>query len=237
MFKKVKPRVSYPEIEREVIEFWKERSCFKKQLELRKKSKKFVFLEGPPTANGTPHPGHVFTRTMKDIVCRYKSMKGFYVPRKAGWDCHGLPVEIEVEKELGLKNKRDIENYGVEKFNEMCRRSVFRYEDAWVEMTERLGFWIDMDNPYITLENDYIESVWWSLKKLWEKGLIYRGYKVVWYCPRCGTPLSSHEVALGYEKVKDPSVFVKFPLVDRKDTFLLAWTTTPWTLPSNVALA
>ncbi|MHA1506214.1 MAG: isoleucine--tRNA ligase [Candidatus Asgardarchaeia archaeon] len=237
MFKKVKPRVFYPEIEREVIKFWKEKGCFRKQLELRKGSKKFVFLEGPPTANGMPHPGHVFTRTMKDIVCRYKSMKGFYVPRKAGWDCHGLPVEIEVEKELGLKNKKDIENYGVERFNEMCKKSVFRYEDAWVEMTERLGFWIDMDNPYITLENDYIESVWWSLKKLWERGLIYRGYKVVWYCPRCGTPLSSHEVALGYKKVKDPSVFVKFPLVDRKNTFLLAWTTTPWTLPSNVALA
>lgn len=237
MFRPVSPKVKFPEIELGVLKFWKENEIFKKQLELRKNSQKFVFLEGPPTANGMPHPGHVLTRTVKDLVCRYKALDGYYVPRKAGWDCHGLPVELEVEKSLGLKNKRDIEQYGVEKFNQQCRESVFKYEKAWVDMTERLGFWIDMSNPYVTLTNEYIESVWWSLKHLWEQGMIYKGHKVVWYCPRCGTPLSSHEVSLGYTKVKDPSVYVLFPVKDKENTFLLAWTTTPWTLLSNAALA
>lgn len=225
-----------PEMEEEVLEYWEERDIFRKSLEKRKDGKKFIFLEGPPTANGMPHPGHVLTRTMKDVVLRYKTMKGFYVERKAGWDTHGLPVEIEVEKMLGLKNKQDVEKYGIEKFNEECKKSVFRYEEAWKKMTRRVGFWIDMENPYITMDNNYIESVWWSLKQAWEKGLLYRGHRVTPYCPRCGTTLSSHEVAQGYKEVEDPSIFVKFK-IKGKDEYLLAWTTTPWTLISNVALA
>ncbi len=237
MFKPVKPKVDFVKLEEGVLSFWKEKDVFKKQLELRAKSKKFIFLEGPPTANGKPHMGHVLTRTIKDTVCRYKAMAGYYVPRKAGWDCHGLPVEIEVEKKLGITRKKEIESYGIDKFNKMCKESVFTYEKAWKEMTDRLGFWLDMENPYITMDNDYIESVWWSLKELFNKGKLYQGYKVVWYCPRCGTPLSSHEVAQGYKKTKDPSVFVKFPVENEENTYLLAWTTTPWTLLSNVALA
>ena len=223
-------------VEKEVLKFWEENEIFKKSVEKRKGRRRFVFLEGPPTANGTPHPGHVLTRIMKDVVLRYHTMKGFYVPRRAGWDTHGLPVEIEVEKKLGLKTKQDIEKYGIEKFNQECRKSTFRYENEWIEMTRRVGFWIDMDNPYITLENDYIESVWWSLKQLWEKGYLYKGYKVVPYCPRCGTALSAHEVAQGYKSVTEPSIFVKFKLKD-ENAYFLAWTTTPWTLLSNVALA
>jgi len=223
-------------LEKEIIDFWEKNDIFRKSVEKRKGSKPFVFLEGPPTANGTPHPGHVLTRIMKDVVLRYYTMKGFYVPRRAGWDTHGLPVEIEVEKKLGLKTKQDIEKYGIEKFNQECRKSTFQYEDEWIEMTRRVGFWIDMDNPYITLENDYIESVWWSLKQLWEKGYLYKGYKVVPYCPRCGTALSAHEVAQGYKSITEPSIFVKFKLKD-EDSYFLAWTTTPWTLLSNVALA
>ena len=223
-------------VEKEVLKFWEENEIFKKSVEKRKGCRRFVFLEGPPTANGTPHPGHVLTRIMKDVVLRYYTMKGFYVPRRAGWDTHGLPVEIEVEKKLGLKTKQDIEKYGIEKFNQECRKSTFRYENEWIEMTRRVGFWIDMDNPYITLENDYIESVWWSLKQLWEKGYLYKGYKVVPYCPRCGTALSAHEVAQGYKSVTEPSIFVKFKLKD-ENAYFLAWTTTPWTLLSNVALA
>ena len=223
-------------LEKEIIDSWEKNDIFRKSVEKRKGSKPFVFLEGPPTANGTPHPGHVLTRIMKDVVLRYYTMKGFYVPRRAGWDTHGLPVEIEVEKKLGLKTKQDIEKYGIEKFNQECRKSTFRYENEWIEMTRRVGFWIDMDNPYITLENDYIESVWWSLKQLWEKGYLYKGYKVVPYCPRCGTALSAHEVAQGYKSVTEPSIFVKFKLKD-ENAYFLAWTTTPWTLLSNVALA
>ncbi|MCD6481607.1 MAG: isoleucine--tRNA ligase [Thermoplasmata archaeon] len=226
----------YPEMEEEILRYWEENSIFQKSLEKRKGGKKFVFLEGPPTANGLPHPGHVLTRTMKDVVLRYKSMQGYYVERKAGWDTHGLPVEIEVEKMLGLSNKQDVEKYGIEKFNEECKKSVFRYEKAWKDMTRRVGFWIDMENPYITLNNTYIESVWWSLKEAWKKGLLYRGHRVTPYCPRCGTTLSSHEVAQGYKEVEDPSIFVKFK-VKGKDEYFLAWTTTPWTLISNVALA
>ena len=206
-------------------------------MKIRARNKKFIFLEGPPTANGKPHMGHVLTRTIKDTVCRYKTMTGYYVPRKAGWDCHGLPVEIEVEKKLGITRKKEIESYGIDKFNKLCRESVFTYEQAWREMTDRIGFWLDMDHPYITMDNSYVESIWWSLKELFEKGKLYQGYKVVWYCPRCGTPLSSHEVAQGYKKTKDPSVFIKFQLENEENTYFLAWTTTPWTLLSNVALA
>ena len=225
-----------PRIEKEIIDFWEDNRIFERSLEMRKDGKRFVFLEGPPTANGMPHPGHVLTRTMKDLVLRYKVMNGYYVERKAGWDTHGLPVEIEVEKSLGLKNKQEIEEYGIKKFNEECRKSVFRYEEAWKEMTKRVGFWVDMEHPYITLRNDYIESVWWSLKRAWENGLLARGHRVTPYCPRCGTTLSSHEVAQGYREVTDPSIFVKFKIKD-KDEYFLAWTTTPWTLISNVALA
>ncbi|HEC88754.1 MAG TPA: isoleucine--tRNA ligase, partial [Thermoplasmata archaeon] len=227
---------NYPQMEEEILKYWEKNSIFEKSVEKNRGEKKFVFLEGPPTANGLPHPGHVLTRTMKDVVLRYKTMRGYYVERKAGWDTHGLPVEIEVEKSLGLKNKQEIEKYGIEKFNEECKKSVFRYEKAWKEMTRRVAFWIDMENPYITLDTKYIESVWWSLKEAWKKGLLYRGYRVTPYCPRCGTTLSSHEVAQGYREVEDPSIFIKFK-VKGKDEYFLAWTTTPWTLISNVALA
>ncbi|MBC7128504.1 MAG: isoleucine--tRNA ligase [Thermoplasmatales archaeon] len=228
--------MNYPKMEEEILKYWKENEIFRRSIEKRKGAKKFVFLEGPPTANGLPHPGHVLTRAVKDAILRYKTMKGYYVARKAGWDTHGLPVEIEVEKILGLKNKQEIEKFGIEKFNQECKKNVFKYEEAWKKMTERVGFWIDMENPYITLDNSYIESVWWSLKEAWKKGLLYRGYRVTPYCPRCGTTLSSHEVAQGYREVEDISIFVKFKIKGR-DEFLLAWTTTPWTLISNVALA
>jgi len=224
------------EVEAKIQQFWKEHDIFKKSIIQRKGDTPYVFLEGPPTANGLPHPGHVLTRVMKDLVLRYETMNGHYILRKAGWDTHGLPVEIEVEKKLGLDDKQGIETYGVAKFNEECKKSVFRYESAWVEMTQRIGFWLDMDNPYITLKNEYIESVWWSLQQAWEKKLLYRGHKVVPYCPRCGTALSSHEISQGYKTVEDLSIFVKFKLKDDVGYFL-AWTTTPWTLISNVALA
>ena len=223
-------------VEEKILDFWVKNDIFKKSIEQRKTNDSYVFLEGPPTANGMPHPGHVLTRVMKDLILRYQAMNGYYILRKAGWDTHGLPVEIEVEKKLGLKDKHDIEKYGLKKFNDECKKSVFKYENAWVEMTKRIGFWLDMDNPYITLKNDYIESVWWSLKQAWEKKLLYRGHKVVPYCPRCGTALSAHEVAQGYKNVEEPSIFIKFKLKD-EDAYFLAWTTTPWTLISNVALA
>jgi isoleucyl-tRNA synthetase len=223
-------------VEEHIHQFWKKNKIFEKSIEQRKKSTPYVFLEGPPTANGLPHPGHVLTRVMKDLVLRYETMNGHYILRKAGWDTHGLPVEIEVEKKLGLEDKQAIETYGVAKFNEECKKSVFRYENAWVEMTQRIGFWLDMENPYITLKNEYIESVWWSLQQAWKKKLLYRGHKVVPYCPRCGTALSTHEISQGYKVVEDPSIFVKFKLKNGEGSFL-AWTTTPWTLISNVALA
>ena len=225
-----------PTVEQNVIRFWKDNHIFEKSMEQRRGSEPFVFLEGPPTANGLPHPGHVLTRAVKDMVLRHRTMQGYYVARKAGWDTHGLPVEIEVEKSLGLEEKQQIEDYGIERFNRQCQESVFRYEEAWKRMTERVGFWLDMEHPYITLKNDYIESVWWSLKQAWEKGLLTRGHRVTPYCPRCGTTLSSHEVAQGYKEVTDPSIYIKFRVKD-SDVFLLAWTTTPWTLISNVALA
>ena len=223
-------------VEKKILSFWKENNIFQQSIENRKDSEPYVFLEGPPTANGLPHPGHVLTRVVKDLILRYQTMHDHFILRKAGWDTHGLPVEIEVEKKLGLHDKTDVETYGLRKFNEQCKQSVFKYEHAWVEMTERIGFWLDMDNPYITLKNDYIESVWWSLQQAWKKKLLYKGHKVVPYCPRCGTALSAHEVAQGYKKVEEPSIFVKFKL-KQEDTYLLAWTTTPWTLLSNVALA
>jgi isoleucyl-tRNA synthetase len=229
---KYKPK----EVEERIQKFWKANNIFKKSIEKRKECKPYVFLEGPPTANGLPHPGHVLTRVMKDLILRYETMNGHYILRKAGWDTHGLPVEIEVEKKLGLEDKQAIEKYGVAKFNEECKKSVFRYEHAWVEMTQRIAFWLDMDNPYITLKNEYIESVWWSLQQAWKKKLLYRGHKVVPYCPRCGTALSTHEISQGYKVIEDPSIFVKFKLKNEEGYFL-AWTTTPWTLISNVALA
>lgn len=238
-FSRSSGRILGPENEELVLKKWDEEHVFERSVQKRAGSPLFRFLEGPPTANGHPHPGHVRTRTIKDVVLRYKSMCGFYVPRQAGWDTHGLPVELEVQSELGLKSKADIESYGIEKFAEACRRNVFKYEQEWREMTRRIGFWIDLDRPYITFENKYIESVWWSLKTLYDRGLLYKGFKVVPYCPRDGTPLSSHEVAQGYDETDDPSVYVKFELTTgpHKGEKLVAWTTTPWTLPSNIALA
>lgn len=224
------------ELEKTIQQFWRKNDIFQKSIQNRKGSSPYVFLEGPPTANGLPHPGHVLTRVIKDLVLRYQTMQGHYILRKAGWDTHGLPVEIEVEKKLGLDDKQGIETYGVAKFNEECKKSVFKYESAWVEMTNRIGFWLDMDHPYITLKNEYIESVWWSLQQAWKKKLLYKGHKVVPYCPRCGTALSTHEISQGYKTVEELSIFVKFKMKN-EDTYLLAWTTTPWTLISNVALA
>ncbi|MCS7201882.1 MAG: isoleucine--tRNA ligase [Dictyoglomus sp.] len=237
MLKKLPSLINFPQMEEEILQFWKKEEIFKKSLEERKGNPRFSFYEGPPTANGKPHAGHVLPRIYKDFFPRYKTMCGYYVPRKAGWDTHGLPVELEVEKELGINSKQEIESFGIDKFNKFCKESVFRYEKEWRNFTERIGFWIDMDNPYITLSNEYIESVWWLIKKIWEKGLLYRGYKIVPWCPRCETALSDHEVAQGYEEVEDPSVFVKFPLLEEENTYFLAWTTTPWTLISNTALA
>lgn len=224
-------------MEKEILEFWKKNGIFEKTEEMSAGRKNFTLFDGPPTANGKPHIGHVITRVMKDLIPRYKTMKGYRVLRKAGWDTHGLPVEIEVEKKLGISGKPQIEDYGVEKFIKKCKDSVFTYADEWKQMTERVGYWTDMDNPYVTYHNDYIESVWWALKQIWDKGLLYKGYKVVPYCPRCGTALSSHEVAQGYKDVEETSIYVKFKLKDEENTYLLVWTTTPWTLPSNVALA
>ncbi len=242
VFGEVNPSPNFPEIEEKILDFWKREKIFEKTQELRSKEEKnFIFLEGPPTANGLPHPGHVLTRCVKDIVLRFWCMRGYNVARKAGWDCHGLPVELEIEKELGISGKPEIEKYGIEKFNNLCRESVFRYEKEWVKMTERIGFWIDMDHPYITLEDDYMESIWWSLKELWDNKLLYKDRYVVPYCPRCGTPLSSHEVSLGYSETEDPSIYIKFKVKDKdprfEDAYFLAWTTTPWTLLSNMGLA
>ncbi len=237
MFKEVSSKVNFPEREAGILRFWKENKVFEKSLEIREGAPRYVFYEGPPTANGLPGTHHVLARVFKDLFPRYKTMRGYHVLRKGGWDTHGLPVELEIEKELNLNSKQAIEDYGVAEFNAQCRESVFRYVREWEELTDRIGFWIDMDDPYITLKNEYIESVWWILKQLWDKDLIYQGYKVVPYCPRCGTPLSDHEVAMGYEEAEDPSIFVKFPLRDEPGTYFLVWTTTPWTLPGNVALA
>ena len=223
--------------EEAVLAFWQEKHVFERSLERTKCGPRYVFYEGPPTANGRPHFGHLLPRIYKDLFPRYKTMRGYFVRRKAGWDCHGLPVELEVERELGIKTKAEIERYGLEKFVEKCKASVHKYIKAWEDMIRRMGFWIDLTQPYITYTDDYIESVWWGLKKIHEQGLLYQGHKILPYCPRCGTPLSSHEVAQGYRNVEDPSVFVLMPLVDEPDRAFLVWTTTPWTLPANVALA
>ena len=235
MYQKVSTNLNSVEREKEVLKFWKDNDIFKKTFTQREDGPKWTFYDGPPTANGRPHIGHVITRSVKDIICRYHVMKGENVFRKAGWDTHGLPVELEVEKVLGLDGKPQIEKYGVEPFIKKCKESVWKYLSEWTEMSDRLGFWADMENPYITYHNNYIESEWWALKKIWEKGLLYKGHKIVPYCPRCGTALSSHEVAQGYKDVKEVSAIAKFKLRD-EDTFVLAWTTTPWTLPSNVGL-
>ena len=274
-FKKVSSRPNFPEMERKILEYWEKNKIFEKSLKKPSPKGNFVFYEGPPTANGKPGVHHVEARAFKDLFPRYKTMQGYRVERKAGWDTHGLPVELEVEKSLGFSGKQDIEKYGIEKFNKKCAASVWKYKEEWEKLTKRMGYWVDLEHPYITCSNEYIESVWFILKKIWERGLLYQGHKVVPYCPRCGTALSSHEVAQGYRKVKEESVYVKFPLVvarkdaepkrggltkqshyteefandeiasstlgrlgsPRNDVYFLAWTTTPWTLPGNVALA
>lgn len=237
MYKPLDVKESPAHLEAGLREYWQKHNIIKKSEDFREGKPKFVFYEGPPTANGKPGIHHVISRTLKDAVCRLRTMQGFQVKRKAGWDTHGLPVEIEVEKLLGLEDKKGIEEYGVEAFNKKCKESVFVYEKQWREMTEAMGYWLDLDHPYITLSNDYIESVWWILKNFHDRGLIYQGYKIVPYCPSCGTPLSSHEVAQGYKDVEDPSVFVRFKATDEENLYYLVWTTTPWTLISNVALA
>jgi isoleucyl-tRNA synthetase len=224
-------------MEENVLKFWKQAEIFKKTVEQRQGRPEYVFYEGPPTANGKPGVHHVLARAFKDMFPRYKIMRGYHVSRRGGWDTHGLPVEIEVEKQLGFNSKHQIEEYGIDKFNELCKKSVFTYIQDWERMTDRIAFWVDLEEAYVTYTNDYIESVWWILKNFWDKDLLYRGYKVVPYCPRCGTPLSDHEVALGYDEATDPSVFVRMPLVNQPDVSLLVWTTTPWTLPGNVAVA
>src|SRR3989338_2080138 len=231
--------LNFPQKEQEILEFWKEKKIFERSISRRKNAKDFVFYEGPPTANGKPGIHHVLSRVFKDIICRYKTMQGFRVLRKAGWDTQGLPVELAVEKKLGLKNKKDIEKYGIAEFNKQCKESVWQYRQDWEKLTERIGYWLDMDHPYITYENNYIETLWWIIKQVWQKGLLYKDYKVVPYCPRCGTSLSSHEVALGYKKIKEPSIYVRFKILNPKfeNCSLLVWTTTPWTLPANVAVA
>src|SRR4030043_2262290 len=246
MFQPVSSKINFPQLEKTILDFWKTHKIFEKSLESRVGAAQFTFYEGPPTANGSPGIHHVLSRVFKDVIPRYKTMKGYHVPRKAGWDTHGLPVELEGESSLDLGSKAQIEDYGVARFNERCRQSAVKYIKEWETMTERLGCWLDMEHPYITLDNSYIESCWWIMKQLWDKGLIYRGYKVTPHCPRCGTSLSSHEVALGYrDDAEDPSVYIKFKIVPdsiekgtqlhsflspsgttNKAAFLLAWTTT-----------
>ncbi len=237
MFKAVNPKVDIQRLERDQLSYWRLNRIFERTMEERKGGPNYVFYEGPPTANGRPGSHHVLARAFKDIFPRYKTMQGFYSLRRSGWDTHGLPVEIEVEKELGFTHKQQIEEYGIAAFNEKCKASVLRYIAEWEKLTERTAYWADLDNGYVTFTNDYIQSVWWILKQFWEKDLLYKGLKVVPYCARCGTPLSSHEVAQGYHDVSDPSAYVRFPVQDKPGVYLLAWTTTPWTLPANVALA
>lgn len=230
---------SFSQEENKIIKFWEENKIFERSIKQRENAPDFIFYEGPPTANGKPGIHHVLARVFKDIICRYRTMKGFRVLRKAGWDTHGLPVELEIEKKLGLKTKKDIEKYGIDRFNEQCRQSVWQYVADWKNLTKRIGYWLDMENPYVTYDPFYMESVWWIIKQIFQKGLLYQGYKVVPYCPRCGTALSSHEVAQGYQKVKEAAIYVKFKIQNPKlaETYFLVWTTTPWTLPGNVAIA
>ncbi|MEP7104665.1 MAG: class I tRNA ligase family protein, partial [Chloroflexota bacterium] len=237
-FADVSSRVSFPELELEMMQAWERENTFQASLDLRAGGPRFVFYEGPPTANGKPGTHHVLARAFKDVVPRYRTMKGYYVERKAGWDTHGLPVELEIEKKLGISGKQQIEEFGIDKFNELCRQSVYEYVDDWRRFSERMAFWQDYDHAYWTLDSDYMQSVWWALKKMWEQDLIYKGFRVAPYCPRCMTPLSSHELAQGYkDDIPDPSVYVRFRLRDDPRTSILSWTTTPWTLPGNVALA
>lgn len=236
MYKKVDTALNFVDRELEVLEFWKKNNVFEESIKSREGGPVFTFYDGPPTANGKPHIGHILTRTMKDIMPRYKTMKGYKVLRKAGWDTHGLPVELEVEKLLGISGKPQIEEYGIEPFISKCKESVWKYQSEWEKMSDRVGYWVDMEHPYVTYDNNYIESVWWSLRQIWDKDLIYKGHKIVPYCPRCGTSLSSHEVAQGYKDIKDQTATCKFKVVGEDNTYLLAWTTTPWTLPSNVGL-
>ncbi|MFA5832300.1 MAG: isoleucine--tRNA ligase [Bacteroidota bacterium] len=237
MFKELTDKINYADVEKEILKFWEEKKIFEESITSRSGKPQYTFYEGPPTANGRPGIHHVMARTLKDAFCRYKTMSGFQVHRKAGWDTHGLPVEIEVEKQIGIKHKDEILDYGVEKFNQMCRESVWKYKVDWEKLTREMGYWVDLNDPYVTFHNNYIESIWWALKQYYVKDMIYRGYKIQPYCPRCETPLSSHEVALGYKDVKDPSVYIKMKLKDEANTYFLVWTTTPWTLISNVALA
>ena len=236
MYKKVDTSLNFVEREKKIVEYWNENKVFEKSMAQTEGGEEFSFYDGPPTANGKPHIGHILTRVMKDIVPRYKTMKGKHVLRKAGWDTHGLPVELEVEKKLGFEHKTEIEGYGIEPFIKKCKESVWQYTTEWKQMSDRVGYWCDMDNPYVTYHDDYIESEWWALKEIHKKGLLYKGHKIVPYCPRCGTALSSHEVAQGYKDVKQTTAFVKFKVVGEENKYILAWTTTPWTLPSNVAL-
>src|SRR5262245_32874304 len=244
MFQPVSPSANFPRQEEEVLRFWKERGIFDQSVEQRRQKNvgRFVFYEGPPTANGMPHPGHCLTRAIKDLFPRYRTMRGYRCERKAGWDTHGLPVEVEVCKELGIHSKEEIENYGVEPFIQKCQQSVWRYMREWERMTDRIGFWVDLKNAYATYHQSFVESVWWSLKNLYDRGLLYQGHKIVWWWAQGGTALSSGEVGEGYRSVADPSVYVKFPVVRNEKstalgfdehTSLLVWTTTPWTLPSN----
>jgi isoleucyl-tRNA synthetase len=237
MFKPVLSKLNITVMEESVLRYWRSHHIFEKTSQEREGRPEYVFYEGPPTANGKPGVHHVLARAFKDLFPRYKTMRGFHVSRRGGWDTHGLPVEIEVEKKLGFTNKQQIEAYGIDRFNKLCRESAFSYIQEWERLTERIGYWVDLESAYVTFKNEYIETVWWILKTLWDKSLLYQGFKVVPYCPRCGTPLSDHEVAQGYEEAVDPSVFVRMPLVDIPGTSLLVWTTTPWTLPGNVAVA
>ena len=257
MFRPVSSQLNLPQLEEKILKWWQENKIFARSVENRKGGPRFTLYEGPPTANGSPGIHHVLSRIFKDIIPRHRAMKGYYTPRIGGWDTHGLPVELEVERELGISTKTQIEEYGIAKFNARCRQSVFRYLKDWNALTERIAYWCDLEHPYVTMESYYIETVWWSLKQMWDRGLIYLGYKTAAHCPRCGTSLSSHEVALGYEEdTEDPSVYIKFKIVlpslkgskarerlhklftsSGKPAYFLAWTTTPWTLPGNTALA
>ena len=236
------PKPDFPKLEEEVLERWRERDVFRESMRRREGAEPFVFYEGPPTVNAPPAAHHVLARVFKDIFPRYQTMRGRYVERKGGYDCHGLPVEVAVEKKLGFTSKADIEAYGIAEFNAVCRESVFEYLEEWNRLTERIGYWVDLDHAYRTLDAEYVESVWWALKTMWDRDLLYEGHRVVPYCVRCGTALSSHEVSDGYEDVEDPSVFVRFPVTRpagalRDGDVLLVWTTTPWTLVSNAAVA